>query len=80
MPRADSIPSFISERIVCRATVNSLGAKRVGEVGTFAAVTDALALAGVTTFDMPATPLRVRQAINDAGNCWTSSMSQNEPE
>lgn len=73
MPRADSVPSFVSERIACRATVNSLDAKGVGEVGTFAApaavtnaVVDALAVASVTTFDMPATPLRIWQALNGA--------------
>ncbi|MDE0044866.1 MAG: xanthine dehydrogenase family protein molybdopterin-binding subunit [bacterium] len=73
MPRADSVPSFVSERIACRSSVNSLGVKGVGEVGTFAApaavinaVVDALAVAGVTTLDMPATPLRVWQALNAA--------------
>ena len=71
MPRADSVPSFVSERIACRATVNTLGAKGVGEVGTFAApaavtnaVLDALSARGITRFDMPATPLRVWQALN----------------
>ena len=74
MPRADSVPSFISERIACRAAVNSLGAKGVGEVGTFAApaavtnaVLDALSTRGITRFDMPATPLRVWQALHRAG-------------
>ena len=73
MPRADTVPDFVCERIACRATVNSLGAKGVGEVGTFAApaaitnaVVDALARAGITTFDMPATPLRIWQALNAA--------------
>ena len=73
MPRADSVPSLVSERIAGRASVNSLGVKGAGEVGTFAApaavtnaVVDALAAVGVTTFDMPATPLRVWQTLNSA--------------
>lgn len=73
MPRADSVPSFVCDRIACRATVNSLGAKGVGEVGTFAApaavtnaVLDALSTRGITQFDMPATPLRVWQALHRA--------------
>ncbi|MSQ70153.1 MAG: xanthine dehydrogenase family protein molybdopterin-binding subunit [Betaproteobacteria bacterium] len=52
---------------------NPLGAKGVGESGVTGslptlmnAITDALAHAGVTEFDMPATPLRVWQAIEAA--------------
>jgi carbon-monoxide dehydrogenase large subunit len=50
--------------------LNPLGAKGAGEAGTVGAlpaamnaVLDALATAGVKEFDMPATPLRVWQAI-----------------
>jgi carbon-monoxide dehydrogenase large subunit len=52
---------------------NPLGAKGVGEAGVTGsmpalmnAVTDALAQAGVTGFEMPASPLRVWQAIREA--------------
>ena len=74
MPRADTFRSLVSERIASRCSTNSLGAKGVGEVGTFAApaaitnaVIDALAQRGVTCFDMPATPLKVWRALHDAG-------------
>jgi carbon-monoxide dehydrogenase large subunit len=70
MPRAEALCPITSERIATRAQSNPLGAKGVGEAGTFAApaaaanaVMDALASAGVTRFDMPATPLRVWQAL-----------------
>jgi len=70
MPRAAALPLITSERIATRAQSNPLGAKGAGEAGTFAApaaagnaVMDALASAGVTHFDMPATPLRVWQAL-----------------
>jgi carbon-monoxide dehydrogenase large subunit len=50
--------------------VNPLGVKGVGEAGTvgalaagMAAVCDALARAGVETYDMPATPARVWAAL-----------------
>ena len=53
--------------------INPLGAKGVGEAGTVGslaatmnAVVDAMASAGVTNFEMPATPHRVWQALNAA--------------
>ena len=52
---------------------NPLGVKGAGEAGTVGAlpatmnaVLNALAEVGVTTLDMPATPNRVWQAIQDA--------------
>ncbi|MBT6512572.1 MAG: molybdopterin-dependent oxidoreductase, partial [Rhodospirillaceae bacterium] len=70
MPRADGLCAIESERIASRCTTNPLGAKGAGEAGTFAApaavtnaVLDAMAMAGVTHFDMPATPLRVWRAL-----------------
>jgi carbon-monoxide dehydrogenase large subunit len=55
--------------------LNPLGAKGVGEAGVTGslpalmnAVLDALRQAGVHEFDMPATPLRVWQALQDAGH------------
>ena len=71
VPRADTLCPLISERIASRCSTNPLGAKGVGEVGTFAApaavtnaVCDALACAGVASFDMPATPERIWRALN----------------
>ncbi len=56
-----------------RAPINSLGFKGCGEAGAFAtlaalinAVIDALSPLGVTNIDMPATPQKVWQAIQDA--------------
>jgi carbon-monoxide dehydrogenase large subunit len=53
--------------------VNSLGVKGVGEAGTIAAspaivnaVIDALRPLGVTYIDMPLTPIRVWEAIQQA--------------
>jgi carbon-monoxide dehydrogenase large subunit len=53
--------------------VNSLGAKGVGEAGTVGslaatinAVCDALAPLGITHIEMPATPARIWQAIENA--------------
>jgi carbon-monoxide dehydrogenase large subunit len=70
MPRADLLPSL---SLSCRAVPspnNPLGAKGVGEAGTTGAlpaclnaVIDALRMAGVEHFDMPATPARIWSAI-----------------
>lgn len=53
--------------------MNVLGAKGVGEAGTIGApaallnaVLDALSPLGITQLDMPLTPARIWQAINDA--------------
>ena len=73
MPRAGDLCAIESERIASRCSTNPLGAKGAGEAGTFAApaavanaVFDALQAAGVTHFDMPATPQRVWRALRDA--------------
>jgi aerobic carbon-monoxide dehydrogenase large subunit len=73
MPRAHEYPDF---RIATREVltkVNPIGAKGVGEAGTVGAlgaamnaINDALAVLGVRHFDMPATPVRVWQAIQQA--------------
>ncbi|MGB5082568.1 MAG: xanthine dehydrogenase family protein molybdopterin-binding subunit [Burkholderiales bacterium] len=73
MPRAGLVGGLsIHEHPVPTAS-NPLGAKGVGEAGVSGslpalmnAVLDALRQAGVTHFDMPATPLRVWQAIEEA--------------
>jgi carbon-monoxide dehydrogenase large subunit len=70
---AAEMPSFETDRTVTPSPVNSLGVKGVGEAGTIAAsgtvtnaVIDALRPLGVTYMDMPLTPMRVWNAINEA--------------
>jgi carbon-monoxide dehydrogenase large subunit len=73
MPRADVMPEIAStlEEVPCRT--NALGVKGIGESGTIGApptvinaLIDALAPLGVDRIDMPATPLRVWEAISRA--------------
>jgi carbon-monoxide dehydrogenase large subunit len=73
MPRADDVPEFRVATREVPTKVNPLGAKGVGEAGTVGAlgavtnaVNDALASAGIRHFDMPATPVRVWEAIQEA--------------
>lgn len=73
IPRAADFPFFKLAFHPVPTKVNPLGAKGVGEAGTVGAlsaslnaVNDALACAGVRHFDMPATPLRVWDAIQAA--------------
>ena len=73
LPTAAELPSFETDRTETPSPVNSLGAKGVGEAGTIAAspavtnaVIDALRPLGVTYINMPLTPMRVWQAIQDA--------------
>jgi carbon-monoxide dehydrogenase large subunit len=70
MPRADDLPAidFSTIEVPCRN--NPLGMKGAGEAGTVGslaavmnAVADALADAGIAHIDMPATPLRIWQAL-----------------
>jgi aerobic carbon-monoxide dehydrogenase large subunit len=68
MPRADDLPTYQLGFTETPCPNNPLGVKGCGEAGAIAApaavmnaVTDAL---GVKEFDMPATPLRVWQAIH----------------
>jgi aerobic carbon-monoxide dehydrogenase large subunit len=70
LPRANDLPAlgFISHPVPART--NPLGAKGCGEAGcagslpaVMNAVVDALSEFGVTHIDMPATPLRIWQAI-----------------
>ena len=67
------MPSIGFETIEVPSRSNVLGVKGCGEAGTTGAVPavmnavmDALGRVGVTEFDMPATPLRVWQAIQKA--------------
>ncbi len=73
MPRADDAPFFAFESRPQPATTNVLGAKGCGEAGcagalpsVMNAVVDALSGVGVTHINMPATPLRVWEAIQAA--------------
>jgi carbon-monoxide dehydrogenase large subunit len=73
IPRADDLPAIdVVSRDVPSPT-NPLGVKGAGEGGTVGApgavihaILDALAPMGVTHIDMPATPERIWQAIQDA--------------
>jgi carbon-monoxide dehydrogenase large subunit len=73
MPRADDFPDFVSALEEIPAKTNPLGIKGIGESGTIGApptvinaVIDALRPLGVDHIDMPATPFRVWQAIQNA--------------
>ena len=73
LPTAAEMPTFETDRTETPSPVNSMGVKGVGEAGTIAAsptivnaVVDALRPLGVTFMDMPLTPMRVWQAIEEA--------------
>ena len=73
MPRADTLPDVNFTIREVPTKVNPVGAKGVGEAGSVGsmgaalnAVCNALAPLGVTHMDMPVTPARVWQAIQDA--------------
>ena len=70
MPRATDIPEYALDFVDVPARSNPLGVKGVGEAGCVGAppavmnaILDALRPLGVEHLDMPATPLRVWQAI-----------------
>jgi carbon-monoxide dehydrogenase large subunit len=74
LPTAAEIPSFETDRTETPSPTNTLGVKGVGEAGTIAAtaavtnsVIDALRPLGVDYIDMPLTPMRIWQAIHEAG-------------
>ncbi|HLI11921.1 MAG TPA: xanthine dehydrogenase family protein molybdopterin-binding subunit [Alphaproteobacteria bacterium] len=73
MPRADNLPSFSVDTAVTPCTHNPLGVKGCGEAGAIGApacimsgILDALRPLGITSLDMPATPQRIWQAIQNA--------------
>ncbi|MDE2119465.1 MAG: xanthine dehydrogenase family protein molybdopterin-binding subunit [Betaproteobacteria bacterium] len=73
MPRADDLPTPKLDTICTPCLHNPLGTKGCGEAGAIGsppavinAVLDALAPVGVKDFDMPATSMRVWQAIRRA--------------
>jgi carbon-monoxide dehydrogenase large subunit len=73
LPTAAELPSFELDRTETPSPVNSLGVKGVGEAGTIAAsaaatnaVIDALRPLGVSYINMPLSPMRVWEAIQEA--------------
>jgi carbon-monoxide dehydrogenase large subunit len=73
LPRADNAPSFAYGSHPVPAKTNLLGAKGCGEAGcagalpsVMNALVDALSEFGIRHIDMPATPLRVWEAIQQA--------------
>jgi carbon-monoxide dehydrogenase large subunit len=73
IPRADMLPSFMTEISEVPSTSNALGLRGGGEGGTTPAlgavvnaIVDALADFGVEHVEMPATPERVWNAIREA--------------
>lgn len=73
MPRAADMPEIISANLEVPTALNPLGVKGVGEAGTVGAlsatinaVCHALQPAGIRHLDMPATPMKVWQALRDA--------------
>ena len=74
LPRAADMPHIVSVYLETLTKLNPLGVKGVGESGTVGAlsatinaVCNALQVAGIRHLDMPATPMRVWQALHDAG-------------
>ncbi len=73
LPRADDLPAFDIRLVELPTMANPLGVKGSGQAGciaapqtVMAAILDALRPAGVTALDMPATPERVWQALQEA--------------
>ena len=73
LPRADDVPSFKTHISEIPATSHPLGIRPAGEGGTtpalavaINAIVDAVAEFGVEHIEMPATPLKVWRAIQDA--------------
>ena len=73
IPGAPELPNFTLDRTVTPSPSNPLGVKGVGEAGTIGAppavinaIIDALSPFGVKHIDMPALPMRVWNAIQDA--------------
>jgi carbon-monoxide dehydrogenase large subunit len=73
MPRANDAPMFTIENHPVPTKTNAVGAKGCGEAGASAglptvmnAVVDALADYGIRNLEMPASPARIWQAIQNA--------------
>lgn len=75
VPSAPDVPNITMGESVTPSPTNALGVKGVGEAGTIGAapcvmnaVIDALSGLGVTDIQMPASPLKVWNAIQEASN------------
>jgi carbon-monoxide dehydrogenase large subunit len=73
LPSAADLPSFETDRTETPSTTTSLGVKGIGEAGTIAAsaavtnaVVDALRPLGVDYVQMPLSPMRIWEAIQQA--------------
>jgi carbon-monoxide dehydrogenase large subunit len=73
IPGAPELPNYTLDRTVTPSPTNVMGVKGVGEAGTIGsppavinAVVDALSPYGITNIQMPASPWKVWQAIQDA--------------
>ncbi len=73
VPGAPELPNYTLERTVTPSPTNAMGVKGVGEAGTIGSppavinsVIDALSPFGVTHIDMPASPWRIWQTIQEA--------------
>ncbi len=73
IPKADALPSYVTDRTVTPSPINPLGVKGAGETGTIAstptianAVMDALEPFGVRHLDMPLTPGKIWKAVTAA--------------
>jgi aerobic carbon-monoxide dehydrogenase large subunit len=73
VPGAPDVPSYVLDRTEVPSTSNPLGVKGIGESGSIGsspavinAVIDALSHLGVRHVDMPATPVKVWEAIQAA--------------
>jgi aerobic carbon-monoxide dehydrogenase large subunit len=80
IPGAPEIPNVVLDRTETPSPSNPLGVKGIGESGAIAsspaiinAVIDALAHEGVTHVDMPASPMRVWQALEAAREAQTTA-------
>jgi carbon-monoxide dehydrogenase large subunit len=73
VPAASDVPSITTGHTVTPSPTNQLGVKGIGEAGTIGAaptvinaIVDALSGLGVRDVPMPASPLNVWNAINNA--------------
>src|SRR2546426_1134343 len=70
LPKADALPSYVTERTVTPSPINPLGVKGAGETGTIGstpaianAVIAALEPFGLTHLDIPLTPQKIWKAV-----------------
>lgn len=83
MPRAEDFPHFKLDTVCTPCTHNPLGTKGCGEAGAIGsppavinAVLDALRPLGVKDFDMPASPVRVWEAMRKGRTSTTQQPEQ----